>query len=346
MIVLGIESTCDETSIAVINDRFEVLSNVIYSQVDLHSQFGGVFPELAAREHVEKILPCFEEALQKAQVKKEDLSLICAAYGPGLIGSISIGLTFAKMLSLTLNTPFVAVNHVHAHLVAPLLENKGAFDLFGAIGIVISGGHTQINWMRTPLDVETIGSTIDDAMGECFDKCAKICDLPYPGGPHVEKLASKGDLIKVPLKSCKVRDAPLSFSFSGLKTQVLYAKKNPLYQVEDICASFQHVVFKDLYQKAILAVEKFQAKAVFFGGGVASSKSLRGYFKDFPCPVFFPSKELALDNGAMIGALGLLQYKKLGPSPLDIEPKTRIPFPHLTEKRDSLELKQVTTTAV
>jgi len=346
VICLGIESTCDETSIAVITDRFEILSNVIYSQADLHSRFGGVFPELAAREHLEKITPCYLEALQKANVRPEEIDLIAVAYGPGLIGSIQIGLTFAKTLALSLNIPFVAVNHIHAHLVAPFLENKGAFDLFGAIGIVISGGHTQINWMETPLDVETIGSTIDDAMGECFDKCAKICDLPYPGGPHVEKLASKGDLSKVFLKSCRVKEAPLSFSFSGLKTQVLYAKKNPLYQIEDICASFQHVVFKDLYQKALLAVEKFQAKAVFFGGGVASSRSLRAYFKDFPCPVFFPSKELALDNGAMIATLGLLQYKKLGPSPLDIEPKTRIPFPHLTEKRDSLELKQVTTTAV
>ena len=346
MIVLGVESTCDETSIAVINDRFEVLSNVIYSQVDLHSPFGGVFPELAAREHVEKILPCFEEALERASVSKEDLSLIAVAYGPGLIGSISIGLTFAKMLSLTLKIPFIAVNHVHAHLIAPLLENKKAFDLFGAIGVVISGGHTQINWMETPLEVKTVGVTIDDAMGECFDKCAKICDLPYPGGPHVEKMAKMGDKNRVPLKSCRVKDAPLSFSFSGLKTQVLYAKKNPLYLVEDLCASFQHVVFKDLFQKTLLAVEKFHAKAVFFGGGVASSRTLREYFQDFPHPVFFPSKDLALDNGAMIAALGLLQYKQLGSSPIDIEPKTRIPFPHLNEKIDSFELKQTLTTTV
>ncbi len=327
MICLGIESTCDETSIAVITDRFEILSNVIYSQADLHSRFGGVFPELAAREHLEKITPCYLEALEKANVRPEEIDLIAVAHGPGLIGSIQIGLTFAKTLALSLNIPFVAVNHIHAHLVAPLLENKHAFDLFGALGIVLSGGHTQIFWMETPLEIQTIGSTIDDAIGECFDKCAKLCDLPYPGGPHVERLAKSGNRSKILLKSCKVKEAPLSFSFSGLKTQVLYALKNPEILKEDLLASFQHVAFQDVLDKALLAVQMFQPKSLFIGGGVASSQTLRTYFNEFPFPVFFPSKELALDNGAMIAALGILQFKKTGPSPIDVEPKTRIPFP-------------------
>jgi N6-L-threonylcarbamoyladenine synthase len=326
MICLGIESTCDETSISVINDRFEILSNVIYSQVELHSHFGGVFPELAAREHLDKIGPCYLEALKQANIDADQIDLISVAYGPGLIGSIQVGLTFAKSLSLLLNVPFVAVNHVHAHLIAPILEYKDAFVHFPALGIVLSGGHTQINLMRSPIDVETIGSTIDDAMGECFDKCAKICNLPYPGGPHVEKMALNGDPSKVSLKACKVKDRPFSFSFSGLKTQVLYASKDPTVAFEDLLASFQHVVFQDTLEKAKKAVDLYQAKAIFIGGGVASSKTLRGYFKDFCCPVYFPSKELALDNAAMIAALGLLQWNALGPSPIDMEPKTRIPF--------------------
>lgn len=340
MICLGIESTCDETSISVINDRFEILSNVIYSQVDLHSQFGGVFPELAAREHLDKIGPCYLEALKQANIDADQIDLISVAYGPGLIGSIQVGLTFAKSLSLLLDVPFVAVNHVHAHLIAPILEYKESFHHFPALGIVLSGGHTQINLMRSPIDVETIGSTIDDAMGECFDKCAKICNLPYPGGPHVEKMALNGDPSKVFLKSCKVKDRPFSFSFSGLKTQVLYASKDPAVVFEDLLASFQHVVFQDTLEKAKKAVDLYRAKAIFIGGGVASSKTLKGYFKDFCCPVYFPSKELALDNAAMIAALGLLQWNASGPSPIDIEPKTRIPFNQIS----ALVEKQATAT--
>lgn len=326
MICLGIESTCDETSISVVNDRFEILSNVIYSQVDLHSPFGGVFPELAAREHLEKIGPCFLEALKKANISFDQINLISVAYGPGLIGSIQVGLTFAKSLSLLLNVPFVAVNHVHAHLIAPILNHKDAFEQLPAIGIVLSGGHTQINLMHSLMDIETVGSTIDDAMGECFDKCAKICGLPYPGGPHVEKTAMKGDSSKVHLKSCKVKGRPFSFSFSGLKTQVLYASKNQNKGYEDLLASFQHVVFQDVLEKAQKAVDFYDAKAIFIGGGVASSKTLRSYFEDFCRPVYFPSKELALDNAAMIAALGILQFNQLGPSPIEIEPKSRIPF--------------------
>ncbi|MFZ4773011.1 MAG: tRNA (adenosine(37)-N6)-threonylcarbamoyltransferase complex transferase subunit TsaD [Chlamydiia bacterium] len=327
MICLGIESTCDETSIAVVNSNFEILSNVIYSQIPLHSKFGGVFPELAAREHVEKISSCYEEALAIAGIKPEEIDLIAVAYGPGLIGSIQIGLTFAKTLSLLLGVPFVAVNHVHAHLIAPLLDHKEAFPLFPAIGMVLSGGHTQINYMQDPLHVETIGSTIDDAIGECFDKCGKLCNLPYPGGPHVERLALKGDRSQVSLKSCRVKEKPLSFSYSGLKTQVLYALKDPKVRHEDLLASFQHTVFTDLVKKARKAVAMTGAKAIFMGGGVASSQTLRKYFLELECPVFFPSKDLSLDNGAMIGGLGLLQMQAYGPSAHDIEPKTRILFP-------------------
>ncbi len=336
MICLGIESTCDETAIAVVRDDFTILSNVIYSQVDLHSPFGGVFPELAAREHVAKIAACYEEALEIAGIQANEIEMIAVAYGPGLIGSIQIGLTFAKSLALALNVPLVAVNHVHAHLIAPLLEYTEAASLFPAIGLVISGGHTQINWMETPLDVATIGSTIDDAIGECFDKCAKLCKLPYPGGPHVERLAKLGDPSKVALKSCRVKDNPLAFSYSGLKTQVLYALKNPDLRIEDLLAAFQHTVFTDLVEKMKKAQQwngkrnEKKARAIFVGGGVASSQTLREYFKAIDCPVFFPSKDLSLDNGAMIAALGILQFKKENTTSYDIEPQTRIPFAQFT----------------
>jgi N6-L-threonylcarbamoyladenine synthase len=327
MICLGIETTCDETSVSIVTKDFTILSNVIHSQVPLHTQFGGVFPELAAREHLEKIVSCYHSALKEAGVKPDQIDLIAVAYGPGLIGSIQVGLTFGKTLALELNVPFVAVNHIHAHLIAPLIDDPKAFELFPALGLVLSGGHTQINWMNAPLEIETVGSTIDDAMGECFDKCAKMCGLPYPGGPHVERLAKLGNPDKLSLKPCRVKEQPLAFSYSGLKTQVLYALKDPSLEKNDLLAAFQKVVFTDLYDKVKKALKIYPAKSVFVGGGVAASNALRAILNTLDVPVFFPSKALSLDNGAMIAAMGILQFKKQGASPIDIEPKTRIQFP-------------------
>ena len=335
MLVLGIESTCDETGVSVVKNGREILSNVIASSADLHEQYGGVFPELASRRHAEVILPVVEEALTKAAATVEEIDLIAVAKGPGLIGSLLVGLQFAKGLALSLNKPWIGVNHVEAHLYAAMMQAPLPLQ-FPALGLVLSGGHTLLLKIKDLGDYELIGTTVDDAIGEAFDKVACLLDLPYPGGPHLETLARKGNRKAVSLSAGKVKKSPLHFSFSGLKTSVLYAMKgqNATEQVSlsdlekaNLAASFQETAFNDVLDKAKLAYAQFDCKAVFLGGGVCNNLELRAKFQAAFPQVFFPAFELTVDNAAMIAGLGFQKFIKNPISdPFDLEALTRIPI--------------------
>lgn len=324
MLVLGLESTCDETGAAVVKDGKTILSNVLASSADLHEKYGGVFPELACRRHIEAIIPVIDEALQKADVTPEQIDLIAVAKGPGLVGALLIGMNTAKGLSIAWNKPLIGVNHVEAHLYASMMHLPEIPT--PALGIVLSGGHTLLIQILDIGTYEAIGTTVDDAVGEAFDKVAVLLGLPYPGGPHVERLAKKGDPKAYSLTAGKVKRNPLDFSFSGLKTAVLYAMKEDTVK-EDLAASFQETAFKDIAHKAYLASKRFPCQAIFLGGGVCANQRLRQIMSEtFPhLPIHWPEGNLSVDNAAMIAGLGA---KKIlwGSDPLDLDVQTRIPI--------------------
>ncbi|MCI0382546.1 MAG: tRNA (adenosine(37)-N6)-threonylcarbamoyltransferase complex transferase subunit TsaD [Chlamydiae bacterium] len=332
--VLGIESTCDEMACSIVIDGREIKSNVISSQADIHQSLGGVWPELASRQHVDLLIPTLNQALSTAGISKEEIDLIAVAQGPGLIGSLLMGLSAAKTFSLAWNIPFVGVNHVEAHLYAAMLSNQ-AFT-FPAIGLVISGGHTFLVQILDVGNYAFIGGTVDDAIGEAFDKVASMLEKPYPGGPAIESLAKIGNPLRYPFKAGKVKAQPWSFSFSGLKTNVLYTihgqncKGNgQIGEIEkaDIAASFQEAAFKDIVEKTGRATENFPCKAIYIGGGVSNNLRLRELFQtsSISVPIYWPSSELTLDNGAMIAGLGYHVFrKKEAGDPLDLEPKVRM----------------------
>lgn len=328
MNVLGIETSCDETAVSVVQDGKKILVNLIASQAKLHEAFGGVYPEMASRQHIDRLLPLIEEA-----TKEHSIDRIAVANGPGLIGALLMGVTAAKTLAYGWNKPIVAVNHVEAHLYAAMMEGE---PLFPALGIVVSGGHTFLAKMTDIRTYDILGTTVDDAVGEAFDKVASLLDLPYPGGPQIEKLAQSGEPSKYPFKGGQVKGRPLDFSLSGLKTNVLYTikgsngdRKGPtLISEEDkahVAASFQKAALTDIYSKALRAAKSFDCKAIYLGGGVTLNHSLRSLFSHSPYPVFFPSKDLCLDNAAMIAGLG---FHLTPTSPASIQPFPR----HLTKK--------------
>ncbi len=338
MLVLGIESTCDETACAVVEKGKKILSNVIASQTDLHARYGGVFPELACRQHFDLMIPIIEQALQEAHVSPSAIDLISVAYGPGLIGALLLGVNTAKSLALAWNKPFVGVNHVEAHLYAALMGCES--PAFPALGVVVSGGHTFLVRMHDIGHYEMIGQTVDDAIGEAFDKVAVMLGLPYPGGPEIEKLAHLGDPRRYPFKAGVVKGKPWNFSFSGLKTNVLYTvkgqdcdKKAPNRITDQdkphIAASFQEAALKDIATKALDAAVEFDCKMIFLGGGVTHNQRLRELFHSSKIPIHWPLPGLSLDNAAMIAGLGyhhFLQKNCRGDS-LDLEPLPRIPLP-------------------
>lgn len=326
MLVLGIESTCDETGAAIVKDGRHILSNVLASSADIHEKYGGVFPELACRRHIEAILPVIDEAIQKAGVTPDQIDLIAVAKGPGLVGALLIGMNAAKGLAIAWNKPLIGVNHVEAHLYASLMHLDPI--PLPALGIVLSGGHTLLLKILGLGSYEPIGTTVDDAIGEAFDKVASLLGLPYPGGPHVERLAATGNLKAHSFSSGKVKRSPLHFSFSGLKTAVLYAVKgNEAISKADVAASFQETAFRDVANKAYLASKLFPCQALFLGGGVCANQRLRQIMAEtFPdLPIFWPPGHLSLDNAAMIAGLGAKKFL-LGADPLDLEVQTRIPI--------------------
>lgn len=335
VLVLGIETTCDETAVAVVADGKTILSDVISSQINLHQKFGGVFPELAARQHSEMLLPILEKALHEANVSADQIDLIAVAMGPGLIGSLMIGMNAAKSLSLAWNKPFIGVNHVEAHLYGAIMSH--ATPTFPAIGVVISGGHTFIVRIENIGTYQLIGTTVDDAVGEAFDKVAAMLDLPYPGGPAIEAIAHDGDASRYAFKAGVVKGRPWDFSFSGLKTNVLYTIKGqncdklskislPSEQIPHIAASFQEVALTNIAEKAIRASLEFNCRSIYFGGGVSSNQRLREIISEKKGKnqrIYWPAKGLSLDNASMIAGLGFHNFHGVS-DPFDLEPMPRI----------------------
>lgn len=328
MIVLGIETTCDETAIAIVEDGRTIHANVIASQEDIHSKYGGVFPELACRRHIDIILPLINQALKEAELSRYDIDLIAVARGPGLMGALLIGLITAKTLSEAWDIPYVGVNHVEAHLYAAMMDHNPQLP---AVGVVLSGGHTALLEIEQLGKYRLLGQTVDDAIGEAFDKVASLLGLPYPGGPEVEILAKSGHPDAFPLKAGTVKGRPLDFSFSGLKTNVLYQLKGQsgkrtdpdqlnTKEKADLAASFQKAAFSDVVSKTLLAAN---GRPIYLGGGVTANKNLRQLFADAKQDVHWPAPGLSLDNAAMIAGLGIHVYKAHGPDSLQLEAMPR-----------------------
>ena len=321
--ILGIETSCDETAAAVVRNGSEVLSNVVSSQIEIHQKYGGVVPEIASRAHIEKIYPIIEQAIEQSHIDKSDIDAVAVANQPGLTVALIIGLTAAKTLALVLEKPLIAINHIHAHLQSAMMDTK---DLhLPAIALVVSGGHTSLYDCESALELRLLGSTIDDAAGEAFDKVASILNLPYTGGPSIEKAAKNGnpDAINFP-RTMLAKDS-LDFSFSGLKTAVLYhccgkdmkggnrVGKMSQREIADIAASFQAAVIDVLVRKMQMAADKIGAKTILLGGGVAANNHLRNELekmaKDTGRVLLVAPKKYCTDNAVMIASLAYHKYK-------------------------------------
>ena len=349
MRVLGIESSCDETAVGIVEDSNLLLSNVVASSMELHAKYGGVIPEIAARSHIEVILPVIEQSLDQAKCKWKDIDAIAVTYGAGLGGSLLIGVLTARTLAIIKNKPLYGVNHVEAHLYVNFLTSTAlsGYELraeqpeFPILGVIVSGGHSQLVLFRNHFDYTLLGQTHDDAIGEAFDKVARIIGLPYPGGVNVSKLAVTGNAYAFKLPKAHM-DRHYDFSFSGLKTAVLrlaqeqVGKNHTLpssqlpgllneAQKADIAASFQRVAAETIVDKTIDAYKEFKPKSIIFGGGVAANTELRRQLNErLPLPVFFPDLKLCGDNGAMIGVLGcfkaITNQAVVDPYSLEISP--------------------------
>ena len=313
--ILAIESSCDETAAAVVKNGREVLSNVISSQIELHKLYGGVVPEIASRKHIEKINPVIREALSDAGMTLEDMDAIGVTYGPGLVGALLVGVAAAKSISYAKNIPLVGVHHIEGHISANYIENKELEPPF--LGMVVSGGHTHLVLVKDYGKYEILGRTRDDAAGEAFDKVARAIGLGYPGGPKIDKLAKEGDPKAIAFPRAHIADAPLDFSFSGLKSSVLnYINSCEMKHVEinraDVAASFQAAVVDAIVDHTIEAAKMYQIRKVALAGGVASNSALRQAMKERcekeKLEFFYPSPVLCTDNAAMIGCAAYYEY--------------------------------------
>jgi N6-L-threonylcarbamoyladenine synthase len=336
-IILGIESTCDETGAAVVIDGRNVRSNVVASQVEIHAKYRGVVPEIASRAHIENILPVLRESLEVAGKAFADLDAIAVAHRPGLIGSLLIGVTAAKTLAWSLGKPLIGVDHVQAHLYSVMLESrseisnlKSQISDFPAVGLVVSGGHTSLYRVDSWTDIARLGSTIDDAVGEAYDKVAAILGLGYPGGPLIDALAAEGDPRAVRFPRTMLGRESLDFSFSGLKTAVLYYVRGVPgcddhgveltdRNLRDIAAGFQAACVDVLVKKLDRAVRRIRAKSVIIGGGVSANRGLRAALATFPVPVYFPPMEFCTDNAAMSAGLADVMLREGRTARLDLD---------------------------
>ncbi len=344
MNILGIESSCDETAAAIVQNGSQILSNLVVSQIDIHAAYGGVIPEIAARSHIEAIGPVIRQALLNAELTIKDIDAIAVTHTPGLIGSLLIGTLAARTIAIINNIPFYPTHHLKSHIYANWLSgHQPAFPLLAA---VISGGHTQIIYMEHHNNFKIVGTTRDDAIGECFDKVAKILGLPYPGGPSISKAATKGNPARYKLPIPKVDN--LDFSFSGLKTAVLRTIQKELslpittpsyelqehlseYQIANFAASFQATAVKILIQKLKKATELFPTKSILLAGGVSANQALRTELErsfNNTHQVFFPEPKLSTDNGAMVASAAYYSIQAgeepTDPYELDISPRSVI----------------------
>jgi N6-L-threonylcarbamoyladenine synthase len=332
MIILGIESSCDETAAAIVADGRRVRSNVISSQIDLHAEYGGVVPEIASRAHVERILPVIEKSLADAQCTPADINAVAVGNRPGLIGSLLVGVAAAKSLAWSLGKPLIGVDHIEAHLYAALLDDDDWVpqEVFPALGLVVSGGHTAMYRVDSPLEMTRLGSTIDDAIGEAYDKAASILRLGYPGGPAVDRRAQRGDASTHALPISRLKPGSLDFSYSGLKTALLYTVRGtpgpseepggkPVFErdandlsdaeIDDLCASFQKAAIDAIILKMKRSAQAFDgtARSILVGGGVSANSRLRNEIaalgEELGVPVRVPRMAYCLDNAAMIAGL-------------------------------------------
>jgi N6-L-threonylcarbamoyladenine synthase len=330
MIILGIETSCDETALSILKisrNNSEILSNFIFSQIKMHRPFGGVVPKIAGREHLKKIIPLLNKAFQKSKIKPKDIDLIAVTRGPGLAPSLFIGMSTAKTLSYVWQKPIVGVNHVEAHLFANFVCERVKSIKFPAIGLIVSGGHTQLVLIKDFLKYKLLGETLDDAAGECFDKTARILGLNYPGGPAIAeqaaKLKAESRKLKAGLPSPMINSKNFDFSFSGLKTAVLYdfkkcssEKKKSKKYIQEISWEIQQAIIDVLIFKTIKAAEKYRVKTILLGGGVIANKELRKQFRakirkeESSYKLRIPNLKFCGDNAAMIALLGFYYFKK------------------------------------
>ncbi|MCU1454497.1 MAG: gcp [Acidimicrobiales bacterium] len=328
--VLGIETSCDETAAAVVTGGNDVRSSVVSSQVDIHARYGGVVPEIASRAHVDLLTPVIAQALVEAGMADGEVDAVAATNGPGLVGSLLVGVSTAKALALVWGVPFVAVNHLEAHLYATLLEDP-SLEL-PALVLLVSGGHTLLIAMEDHGRYRLLGSTVDDAAGEAFDKVARYLGLGYPGGPAIDRVALDGDPTAIAFPRA-MRGDGFDFSFSGLKTSVInHVRKHPEATTADVAASFQEAVVDTLVDKARRAAREMGARSMCLGGGVAANSVLRERFLS-ACVEdgfhgFLPSRAMCTDNAAMVAAAGWWRLRADGPSPLDTgaDPNLRLPL--------------------
>ena len=325
--ILGIETSCDETAAAIVERGAWVLSSVVSSQVDLHARYGGVVPEIASRAHVDLIVPVVAQAFVEAGLSDlpvegggPDVEAVAATYGPGLVGALLVGVSAAKALALAWDVPFIAVNHLEAHLYATLLDEP---DLeLPLVVLLVSGGHTLVVLMEGHGQYRVLGSTIDDAAGEAFDKVARYLGLGYPGGPAIDRLAAHGDAAAIRFPRPMLGDGTYDFSFSGLKTAVVnHVRNQPEVETADVAASFQEAVVDVLVTKTVAAGREVGAKGLCLGGGVAANSRLRERFLE-ACAAeglrgFVPSRAMCTDNAAMVASAAWYRWQSDGPSPLD-----------------------------
>jgi N6-L-threonylcarbamoyladenine synthase len=318
--VLGIETSCDETAVAVVVGGQKVLSSVVSSQIDLHARYGGVVPEIASRAHLELMIPVMTQALVESGLAPRDIGAVAATHGPGLIGALLVGVSAAKGLAMAWQVPFVAVNHLEAHLYAALLEEPNLE--FPAVVLLVSGGHTLLVQMDGPGEYSILGQTLDDAAGEAFDKVARFLDLGYPGGPVIDRISVTGDAKAIDFPRSKPKDT-LNFSFSGLKTAVVnYVRANPDVGEADVAASFQEAVVDALLAQTRRAVQAVGARSICLAGGVAANSRLRERTLDLCMELgligYLPSRAMCTDNAAMVASAGWHNLQRTGASDLSV----------------------------
>jgi len=317
MLVLGIETSCDETSASVVKDDTNILSNKVASSLDLHRKYGGVVPEIACRHHLECINYIIKEAIDAAEIELSEIELVSVTYGPGLTGALLIGISAAKALSYALGTPLIGVNHLYAHIYSAMISKSNIE--FPCVGLIVSGGHTTLVLVKGYNELKLLGQTRDDAAGEAFDKAAKVLNLGYPGGPIIEEKAKRGNCLAAYFPRAYLGKDSFDFSFSGIKTSLLYYIRDKRAQgneinINDICASFQKAIFDVIIDKAIHACVKEKSNQLLIGGGVSVNKTLQTMLKnradDKGIGVLFPEDDLCTDNAAMVAAAGSRLYKE------------------------------------